>query len=85
MRRHPELCDTTAAQLHILILDMSVWQWFKGIPPKTRMIIGVGVMAYAGAGLYISDRAEEKFGLVPTDKDREELRDALPKITPVEK
>jgi hypothetical protein len=27
MRRHPELCDTTAAQLHILILDMSVWQY----------------------------------------------------------
>ncbi|KNG52143.1 ankyrin and het domain-containing protein [Stemphylium lycopersici] len=60
---------------------MAVWQWFKGIPPKTRMVIGVGVMAYAGAGLYLSDKAEEKFGLTPTDKDREELREALPKIS----
>ena len=49
------------------------------------MMIGVGVMAYAGAGLYLSDKAEERFGLTPTEKDREELRDALPKITTVEK
>ncbi|KAI4609389.1 hypothetical protein J4E81_007605 [Alternaria sp. BMP 2799] len=55
------------------------------IPPKTRMIIGVGVMAYAGAGLYISDKAEEKFGLTPTEKDREQLQDVIPKISIIEK
>jgi hypothetical protein len=49
------------------------------------MMIGVGVMAYAGVGLYLSDKAEERFGLTPTEKDREELRDALPKITTVER
>jgi hypothetical protein len=49
------------------------------------MIIGVGIMAYAGAGLYISDKAEEKFGLTPTEKDREELLDAIPKVSTVEK
>lgn len=49
------------------------------------MIIGVGIMAYAGAGLYLSDRAEERFGLTPTEKDREELRKAMPKIATVEK
>jgi hypothetical protein len=48
-------------------------------------MIGVGVMAYAGAGLYLSDKAEERFGLTPNEKDREELRDALPRITTVEK
>lgn len=42
-------------------------------------------MAYAGVGLYLSDKAEEKFGLTPTDKDKEELRNAIPKITPIEK
>jgi hypothetical protein len=49
------------------------------------MIIGVGVMAYAGAGLYISDKAEEKFGLTPTEKDREQLRDVIPKVSTIEK
>jgi hypothetical protein len=42
-------------------------------------------MAYAGVGLFLSDKAEEKFGLTPTEKDREELRNALPKITTVER
>jgi len=49
------------------------------------MIIGVGVMAYAGAGLYISDKAEEQFGLTPTEQDREKLRDAIPKVSTIEK
>jgi hypothetical protein len=49
------------------------------------MMIGVGIMAYAGAGLYLSDKVEERLGLTPTEKDRENLRDAIPKITTVEK
>lgn len=60
-------------------------RWFKSIQPKTRMMIGVGIMAYAGAGLYLSDKAEEKFGLTPTEKDKMELREAMPRISPVEK
>jgi hypothetical protein len=49
------------------------------------MIIGVGVMAYAGAGLYISDKAEEKFGLTPTEKDQQQLRDVIPKVSTIER
>jgi len=64
---------------------MVVWQWFRGLPPNTRILIGVGAMAYACAGLYLSDRIEEKFGLTPTEKDREELRNALPKAMVVDK
>jgi hypothetical protein len=48
-------------------------------------MIGAGIMAYAGLGLFLSNKAEEKFGLTPTDKDREELRNAMPKITTVER
>ncbi|KAG0289242.1 hypothetical protein BGZ97_006514, partial [Linnemannia gamsii] len=29
------------------------------LPPRTRMYIGLGVMAFATAGLYISDAMEE--------------------------
>jgi hypothetical protein len=42
-------------------------------------------MAYAGLGMVLSDVAEEKLGLVPTEKDHEDLRKAIPKITTVEK
>lgn len=48
-------------------------------------MIGAGIMAWAGIGLFLSDKAEEKFGLTPTEKDREDLRKALPKITTVER
>jgi hypothetical protein len=48
-------------------------------------MIGVGVMAYAGAGLFLSDKAEEKFGLTPTEKDMAELRESLPKISTVDR
>jgi hypothetical protein len=59
--------------------------WYKAITPKTRVAIGFGIMAYAGFGLFLSDKAEEKFGLTPTEKDKEELRNALPKISTVER
>jgi division protein CdvB (Snf7/Vps24/ESCRT-III family) len=39
-------------------------------------------MGYAGLGLYLSDKAEEKFGFKPTEKDREELRNELRKVIP---
>ena len=64
---------------------MTFSRWFKAITPKTRIAIGLGIMAYATAGLYLSDKAEEKLGLTPTEKDKEELRNALPKITTVER
>jgi len=48
-------------------------------------MMGVGVMAYAGLGTYLSDKAEEKLGLVPTDEDKEALKKSLPNITLVDK
>ncbi|OAL03498.1 hypothetical protein IQ06DRAFT_344745 [Phaeosphaeriaceae sp. SRC1lsM3a] len=64
---------------------MALWQWYRAITPKTRMMIGAGVMAYAGAGMYLSDKAEEKLGLTPTEQDLKDLRDALPKISTVDR
>ena len=42
-------------------------------------------MAYAGLGLLLSDKAEESFGLVPSEQDRERLREIVPRITVVDK
>lgn len=74
----------SAQSLSLPVAD-GVFRWYKGIAPKVRILIGVGIMGYAGAGLYLSDKAEEKLGLVPTEKDKEDLRNALPKISVVEK
>jgi hypothetical protein len=47
--------------------------------------MGVGVIGYATLGLFLSDKAEEVFGLVPTDKDRKALTESIPKLRTVEK
>jgi hypothetical protein len=59
--------------------------WYKSITPKTRMVIGASIMAYAGFGMFVSDKVEEQLGFVPTEKDKEDLRKAIPKITTVDR
>jgi hypothetical protein len=58
---------------------------YLALSPRTRIIAGVGIMTYAATALYLSDKAEEKFGLVPTPEDKEKLHHAIPKIRAVDR
>lgn len=49
------------------------------------MFIGVGVIVYSGVGIVVSNGAERRFGMVPTEQDKERLRKAIPKITTVDR
>jgi hypothetical protein len=49
------------------------------------MFVGLGVIAWSGIGLYISDSAEKKLGYEATEADRERLRKALPYVTMVDR
>ena len=42
-------------------------------------------MVYAGFGLLLSDKAEQTFGFIPTEDDKRNLREAVPKIHAVER
>lgn len=42
-------------------------------------------MAYAALGLLLSDKAEEALGFTPSEKDKQDLRDGVPKIHMVER
>lgn len=42
-------------------------------------------MAYAAFGLLLSDKAEEALGFTPTEQDKKDLRDSVPKIHVVER
>ena len=55
-------------------------------------MVGLGIMAYGGMGLFLVDQAEKKWDLKPTERDHERLqedfqrvRDYFPKITVVDK
>ncbi|KJZ79932.1 hypothetical protein HIM_00646 [Hirsutella minnesotensis 3608] len=58
---------------------------FKNLSPQMRLGVGVGIIAWGLAGLYFTDRAEEKLGLTPSEKDKEELRNWAPRITAVDR
>ncbi|KAM0458148.1 hypothetical protein ACHAPV_001520 [Trichoderma viride] len=58
---------------------------YTNLAPGTRLGVGVAIIAWGCAGLYLSDKAEEKFGYTPTEEDKSALRDMAPKITTVEK
>lgn len=58
---------------------------YKNLSPNARLGVGVAVLAWGTAGLYLSDRAEEKFGFKPTEKDKEDLRQMTPHIITVDK
>jgi hypothetical protein len=64
---------------------MSLWTSYRSLSPRTRLLIGGGIMAYAGLGLFLSDKAEEAFGFVPTEQDKQRLKEAIPKISLVER
>ncbi|KAK4544074.1 hypothetical protein LTR36_004572 [Oleoguttula mirabilis] len=64
---------------------MSIWRSYRTLSTRTRLIIGGGIMAYAGFGLIASDKAEQALGLVPTEQDKQRLQDAWPKIHAIDK
>jgi hypothetical protein len=79
------LSGSTSPRGFIFTLCIDERRWYKGVPPRTRMIVGVAVMGYAAAAMFVTDRVEEKIGLAPTEKDREDLQKAMPRITVVDR
>ena len=53
---------------------------YRLLSTRTRLIIGVGIMTYAGFGILVSDKAEQVFGFVPTEQDKQRLQEAIPKV-----
>jgi hypothetical protein len=67
---------------HILL---TTHRSFTNLSPRTRLLLGLGTLAWGTIGLYASDVAEKKFGFEPSEKDRAELKKVVPRITVVEK
>ncbi|ORY11339.1 hypothetical protein BCR34DRAFT_601443 [Clohesyomyces aquaticus] len=65
---------------------MALWDWYRSIPPKTRILVGVGIMTYAVFGMAATNKIE---GYIKDRKEltrlRQELDKVVPTITVVEK
>ncbi|KAJ2987622.1 hypothetical protein NUW58_g4400 [Xylaria curta] len=53
---------------------MPLLQSFRNLSPKTRIGVGLGLLAWGAVGLQISDRTEERY-FKPTEEDHAALRD----------
>lgn len=53
---------------------------FRNLAPRTRLLVGLGIIAWGGIGLALSDTTEKKFGLEATEEDRVRLREGLPSL-----
>ncbi|KAF4126764.1 hypothetical protein GMORB2_0501 [Geosmithia morbida] len=57
---------------------------FKNLSPKTRLGVGLAIISWGLAGPYLSDAAESRMGLTPSERDKEELDRMTPHITVVD-
>jgi len=64
---------------------MSLWTTFTNLSPRTRLTVGLAVLAWGTIGLYVSDVAEKKLGFEPSEEEKRALNAALPKIRAVER
>ncbi|KAJ5963732.1 uncharacterized protein N7479_003608 [Penicillium vulpinum] len=52
---------------------MSLWSSYRGLTPKTRALFGIGVMAWAGIGLWITPQVENALGMQPSKEEQDAL------------
>ena len=55
------------------ILANANFSTYRGLTPKTRALFGVGVMAWAGIGLWTSPQVENALGMQATKEEQEKL------------
>lgn len=80
---HCSECQVTV-QNRIVKADFPI-RAYKGLSPKAKLGVGVGLLAWGVVGLYVSDHAEEKYGFTPSEKDKADLEMMKPKISFVDK
>ncbi|KAG9230788.1 hypothetical protein BJ875DRAFT_430977 [Amylocarpus encephaloides] len=58
---------------------------YRALPPRTRLAVGVSLLAWGSIGLYASDGAGAKLGFTATAPDREALEAVMPRVVSVER
>lgn len=76
---------TPPMQLKTMEAHMHKLRAYKNLSPKTRLSVGVAILAWGAGGLMLADTVEETLGLTPTEEDKAKLDKYTPKIITVEK
>ena len=60
---------------------MSLLRKFTSLSPRIRLGIGLGLIGYASVAMYATDKISPSLGFEATDKDTEELKRWMPKLS----
>jgi hypothetical protein len=58
---------------------------YKNFGLKGRLAVGFSILAWGAVGLYMSDRAEEQYGFVPSKEEKEKVDRLFPTVTVVDR
>ena len=64
---------------------MSLWKSYTSLSPNTRLLFGVGVLAWGSAGLFFSDSIESALGMRASEKDTKKVEDWIPRINTIDR
>jgi hypothetical protein len=78
VRNHPRAILTTFSSADVQ------YRSYMSLTPKTRALLGLGLIANAALALQFSDQTESYLGLQSTAQEQDELKRVLPKVTMVE-
>ncbi|ROT38601.1 hypothetical protein SODALDRAFT_333208 [Sodiomyces alkalinus F11] len=56
---------------------------YKNLSPKARITVGLGITGWGAVGLWLSDRAEEKYQ--PPEEDKAVVERLIPRISVVDR
>ncbi|PCD19238.1 hypothetical protein FGRA07_06043 [Fusarium graminearum] len=90
-RARIEFCSASCLNLQLIFIQVTFihqiphHQAYKNLSSKTRLGVGVAVIAWGAAGLMLTDPLEKSLGLTPTEEDKAELDKYTPKIVTVVK
>lgn len=58
---------------------------YLALASRTRLYLGLGIIAWSGFGLIATNMAEKKFGLEPSEEEKQKLARAVPKVRAMER
>ena len=64
---------------------MSLWKSYTSLTPSTRLLFGLGVLAWGGTGLFFSDGIESALGMKASVKETKEMEGWIPKVSLVDR
>jgi hypothetical protein len=58
---------------------------YKSLAPRTRIFLGLGLMANAALALQFSEQIEAALGVVPSKEEESRLKESMPRVRAVER